>query len=362
MPIFRNSTVVELSRGVKAFLRYEAGLIRGPIPDYVEAQGAGERDRELRRAREQLAEARRRLAESDKRISRLRATSTVANGGNEATVDPASMIWIFGSGRTGSTWLSKMMGDLSKHSLWDEPLVGKLLGDLYYSLREDRQQDISFILGGPPEIRQASIRRFVLRETTLRFPEMAHDGGYVVIKEPNGSIGAPLLMDALPESRMIFLIRDFRDSIASFMDAHKPGGWVYEQRNERGRAALDNNPDNINLLRRRVKIVTDEVVKAKEAYDAHPGAKALVKYEDLRSDSLGTMRRIYSALEVPVDEGELSRVVEKHSWKNVPKEEKGKGKFKRKATPGTWSEDLTPQQIKIVEGGLSPLIEEFYPS
>jgi hypothetical protein len=34
------------------------------------------------------------------------------------------------------------------------------------------------------------------------------------------------------------------------------------------------------------------------------------------------MKRIYSALEIPVDEAELARSVEKHSWENVPEEEK----------------------------------------
>ena len=86
----------------------------------------------------------------------------------------------------------------------------------------------------------------------------------------------------------------------------------------------------------------------------------LVRYEDLRSDTLGTMRRIYSSLGIPVDERELSRAVKKHSWENVPEEEKGEGKFYRKATPGGWREDLTPEQIEIVERITAPLLKEFY--
>jgi hypothetical protein len=35
---------------------------------------------------------------------------------------------------------------------------------------------------------------------------------------------------------------------------------------------------------------------AKRAYEAHEGPKVMVRYEDLRTDTLGTMRRIYSAL------------------------------------------------------------------
>jgi hypothetical protein len=62
-----------------------------------------------------------------------------------------------------------------------------------------------------------------------------------------------------------------------------------------------------------------------------------------------------------VDEGQLARVAGEHSWENIPEEEKGDGKFYRKATPGGWREDLTPEQARIVEGITTPLLEEFYP-
>src|SRR5215210_1288881 len=104
-----------------------------------------------------------------------------------------------------------------------------------------------------------------------------------------------------------------------------------------------------------------DVGNAKLAYEAHEGRKVLVKYEDLRADTIGTMKRIYSTLEMPVDEAELARSVEKHSWENVPEEEKGEGKFHRKATPGGWREDLTPDQVEIVEGVAGPLLRELYP-
>ena len=54
-------------------------------------------------------------------------------------------------------------------------------------------------------------------------------------------------------------------------------------------------------------------------------------------------------------------MVKKHSWENIPEEEKGEGKFYRKATPGSWCEDLTPEQAEIVASIAAPLIEEFYP-
>ena len=87
----------------------------------------------------------------------------------------------------------------------------------------------------------------------------------------------------------------------------------------------------------------------------------LVRYEDLRADTLGTMKRIYSALEIPMDERELAQAIEKHSWENVPEENKGPGKIRRKASPGGWREDLAPEQVRIVESKTTWILDQFYP-
>jgi hypothetical protein len=62
-----------------------------------------------------------------------------------------------------------------------------------------------------------------------------------------------------------------------------------------------------------------------------------------------------------VEEEELAKVVEKRSWENIPEEERGEGKRRRKATPGAWREDLTPQQSEAVERITASLLNEFYP-
>jgi Sulfotransferase domain len=73
------------------------------------------------------------------------------------------------------------------------------------------------------------------------------------------------------------------------------------------------------------------------------------------------MKRIYSELGIEVEEEELVRIVEKHSWENIPEDQKGQGKVYRKATPGGWREDLTPEQAEAVERVTSPLLKELYP-
>ena len=355
MPVFNSRTVIELARGIRAFLNLEAGLTRGGIP----ARDPDESGQPASHAGE-LARVRMRLEEKEREIAglkqRLAAPAPRADG-----INPENVVWIFCSNRSGSTWLSSMMGEVEGHEVWNEPLVGKLFGDLYYGGAAGHQKVKHYILGDYHKGSWLdSIQSFVLSEATARFPEVAK-GGYLIIKEPNGSIGAPLLSEAMPASRVIFLVRDPRDVAASGLDAARKGSWQYENAADRGwkrEALADNQPDV--WVRRRAQNYVRHAGKARDAYEAHKGPKALIRYEELREDTLGTMERLYSTLGIEVGGEDLARAVEKHAWENIPEKEKGQGKFYRKATPGGWREDLTPDQVEIVEQVSAPLLKEFY--
>jgi hypothetical protein len=276
-----------------------------------------------------------------------------------ASVNPANFTWIFCVGRSGSTWLSDMMGELSGHKIWMEPGIGQLFGEFYAKTPKRKQDSASFIMGSPT--RKAwisSIRNFVLVGSRHTFPLLRPEH-HLIIKDLGGGIGAPLLMEALPESRMILLVRDPRDIVASWRAAASKGGWKKRSQRAGSKRGASKKKwlDDVRKLARKYR---NNFKRAKQAYDAHRGPKTLILYEDLRGDTLGVMKRLYSDLGIEVDETQLARAVEKHAWENIPEDMKGKGKFYRKASPGRWREDLTPRQAEVVERIASPILTEFY--
>jgi len=321
VPVFRYRKVFDVARGVRTFLNLEAGVTRGAVPDQ---------------------------------------STTTVDGRSGGGVAPENMIWIFGTGRTGSTWLAAMMEEPEGHDVWFEPRVGTV----FDAQRLQRHGGKHFILASQyKDVWLRSIRNFILDGANARFPEIAsEEGGYLAVKEPGGSVGARLIMEALPESGMVLLVRDPRDVVASWLDATRKGGWQTRRRGEDGRRAESLAETNPNaFVRRHADAYLQHVGSAREAYEAHAGRKVVVRYEDLRVDTLGTMKRMYDELAVPVDEARLVQAVEKHSWENIPEVEKGEGKFYRKATPQAWREDLTQHQVRTIERITAPLLEEFYP-
>jgi hypothetical protein len=330
MPIFEHLSSIEIARSLRAFLRLEAGVVRGEIPDL---------QKELKVWTEELQKARERIRQQDEQLMV-----------ESPRISPKNIVWIFGSGRTGSSWLARIMARLPQHVSWDEPYVGAIVARSSDPVADLAQRAETIYGAEHKNTWLASVRSMVLSGATVRFPEADREN-YLVIKEPNGSSGAPTLTEALPESRVIFLVRDPRDVVSSVLDSASPGGWRADKEPAK-------QPDAV--VKRSARTYASNMKRAKRAFDGHQGRKALVRYEDLRVDTFATLKSTYSSLGIAVTDDELVSLVEKQAWENIPEENKGKGKFRRKAAPGSWQEDLTQEQVEIVEDITAPMLKEFY--
>jgi hypothetical protein len=339
---------------------FTAGVTREQVPPLEKFK---EQAQELEASREKIER-------KERQIKRLRKSKRLSDRG----VRPENLIWILGTPRVGSTWLGATMSSMKGYRLWHEPLVGRLFGYFFYHLGigwdewPDAYRSSGFIFS--PSHRKTwigSIRSFVIEGANARAPKISRNA-YMVIQEPNGAIGAPWLLEALPESRMIFLVRDPRDVVASMLDAYRKGGWLHDEQHllnpygpheEKWLGTLA-EADPHAFVERAAQRYLRDISSVKQGYEFHQGPKVLVRYEDLKGDTLGTMMRICAALEIPVDKTELRSAIERHAWHNIPEEAKGEGKMWRRGASGGWRNDLSPEQAAAVESITAPVLEGFY--
>ena len=166
-----------------------------------------------------------------------------------------------------------------------------------------------------------------------------------VVKEPNGSQAAEMIMSLLPRSRLVFLIRDGRDVVASELDLVEKGKWLTQWGYE-GREV----PDRLAFIEHQAHTwrFRTEIVQA--AYDRlDPSRRFLLTYEDLRRRPREILSELYPWLGVAVSEEELGAIVEAESFEAAPAEARGSGQFMRSASPGSWRESLSEEEQGMME-------------
>jgi hypothetical protein len=274
------------------------------------------------------------------------------------------LVWIFGSPRSGSTWLMALLGAGGDVRTVNEPGIGVHLGAMLDSLvpvepygrpsvyRLDqfrRETEDYFFFAHAEQVWGPALRAMILE----RFRAQLADHRYAVIKEPHGSQAAELLMSLLPRSRLIFLLRDGRDVIDSILDAVATNGWLIgllEGFRAGDRAAAIRSQAYLWLWR------TETVMRA---FDAHPEElRMLVRYEELRRDPSAIVTGLAEWLDL--EPGPMLKLAQRTAVDRLPK---GRGQFVREATPGAWRTGLTRAEQAMVEEILGEkLVELGYPA
>jgi LPS sulfotransferase NodH len=265
---------------------------------------------------------------------------------------PDRLAWIFGSSRSGSTWLLQMLSELEEAVPIDDPHIGHHLGlwrpiplawasaseePELTTLRELKRDKPGYFFAD----RYAATWRPMLREMiAARFAAQAAEAELprplLVVKEP-GSQAAGLLMSLFPCSRLVFLLRDGRDVVDSWLAAYQEGAWAQEEGAfplaEEGREAF---------VRWQAAVWTYRTRAVAEAYAAHePSRRVLVRYEELLADPAEALTRICSAAGVETQRSELERIAATHDIDAVPLSERGPDQAIRNGRPGGWRRSLS---------------------
>lgn len=267
----------------------------------------------------------------------------------------SKLVWIFGSPRSGSTWLAHDILRKEKMRSLDETMLGAQLGAFYdnpaphwnlfrghykakFSRIIDRDRDDLFFSSKFEKSWNESLRLLILNRIKAQFGFAGYN--HVILKSPNESHGSDILLKCVPNSKLIFLVRDGRDVIDSRQGKfHNPRGSLSgPETSEERKFRIGHFSVMWNLM----------IETTQKAFDAHnPNLRLLVKYEDLRLNPAKEIERIYKFLGYDLSEDEINKIADITSFENVPNELKGKDKNIRKGKPGGFYDYFTDKELKI---------------
>ena len=284
----------------------------------------------------------------------------------------ANLVWVLGSPRSGSSWLWTMLAELDDVIAVNEPQIGHHLAPFLadtpgfdaraldvdtftmHRLQAGRSHYVfadAFRDAWLPALRDLLDTRFLAHATDNVRGDLGRTR--VVLKEPNGSQGAGLLMAAQPDAHLLFLLRDGRDVVDSELAANLPGSWVSSSfpghRGIDDAERLDFVVQSAQKWRWRTEVVL-------AAYEAHRGPRMLVRYEDLLDDPAAGLAGIVTWMGLHVPRAETDRIAAAHSFDALPEASRGDTAFYRSARPGAWRHNLTAEEQAVLGELLDPTL------
>jgi len=260
-----------------------------------------------------------------------------------------NLVWIFASPRSGTSWLGTQLLSYQTLSV-NEPLIGLHLGMRQPRFREKIIRHIDIFKIEPDyffsQIYSNSWMRYLKKLILHRlFAQVKDLSKKIIIKEPNGSMGADILAKCMPNSKIILLLRDGRDVIDSVLDSLQKDSWVTKQ--------YHITPLDIKKRFSDIKYQADLWVVVTQllmdVFNKFPEQqRLLVRYEELRKNTKMELQKIYNFLKIDIPQNKLEEIVEKYSFENIPADKKGSGKVVRSATPGKWKESFSKKEQKVL--------------
>lgn len=273
-------------------------------------------------------------------------------------------VWLFGSPRSGSTWLARMLTSLPGLGLMNEPLLGHyltpFLADLpafdpdavdpgVSSIRHVRRDDPGqFFDQGSECVWLPHLRRMInarLGRRLAQVPASDLRRARLIVKDPNSSEGADLIMRAQPQAALVFLYRDARDVIASELAANVRGAWVSET--FPGAVGLESRSERLEFVRLAAHKWNARTLAVREAYEAHPGPRFFLRYSDLRTDPVTVLASLNRSLSFGLPSGSVRSVVERFDLSAMPEALVGESRFVRSGRVGGFADSLSEAEQEL---------------
>jgi hypothetical protein len=191
-----------------------------------------------------------------------------------------------------------------------------------------------------PQLRDLISARFAAQAAQDIVAVGGIDRPIVVVKEP-GSHAADTIMDLFPQSSLIFLLRDGRDVVDSWLDAYRDGSWATDE----GAYPLDDTGRSA-LIRWQASVWLHRTEVVQETYArTDPERRVLIRYEEMRADPGAALRKICATLGIEATGESLDGIAAANEFSRVPESHKGAGREIRRAEPGGWATHMSREEI-----------------
>src|SRR5579862_2196395 len=237
-------------------------------------------------------------------------------------IETGDLCWIFGVGRSGSTWLAELLDGLHNTRLWHEPYFGSVLAHPT-NLRTEFERDDCLFAKKYDRVWHLGLRHLLLSAARARFGRISRFTK-VVIKDINAPQICPHFSAVFPDSRYLLLVREPFDILDSHIGMTTPDSW--------NRFATPDHTAEHFALHIRQSLET-----AIEGYRRVPeGLRLIVRYSDMIADPVAELRKCVDFLQVPARHEEVEETVKAHSFSTH--KDTGAGSFRRFGKVGIWKE------------------------
>lgn len=256
-------------------------------------------------------------------------------------------IFVIGAPRSGTTWLQLLLSSQKGvYTHLENTVFTNYLAPLEEKWAYERNSKFN---KGLPKILNEQFwnhwKKELLEATYHEFlKEKRTDSDRVIIldKNPGNIFNIDLIWKEIPQAKIIHILRDGRDVIASSMNAKKNVGFGHENVNESAKQWVN-----------RVKLAGSKT-----------GCENFleIRYEELHSDPLTTLTKIYQFLNWEINLTEIQKSIEENDFEKNKTEGKTGSKlvkanagFYHKGKMGSWESELNIDQkylIHVIAGDL----------
>jgi hypothetical protein len=264
---------------------------------------------------------------------------------NENFQSGRALFFVTGRSKSGTTWMGRLLN--SHPSIFCDTTENSAF-----------HQDFEYTYFGLPT---ASLGNYVGPYYALRTHTLLKNGLITNLiykcdrpsvrifgdKTPRQDVGR--ILDIFPKTKIIIMIRDFRDQIVSlaFHNFRQTGMWqkIFSSAEKKG---LDNNFMEHHL---RSFEKHNDFEKYKVLSTERPTQVILIRFEDLKSEPIGTFQKVLSFLDVDSSRSVAEKCVEMNTFEKLSGGRKA-GKqnavsFYRKGIIGDWQNHFTQENIDL---------------